>query len=180
MQTLATTDTQANSKPLNFEELLLGDTVHLLRVSWGLSLNELAKRAGLGRKTVLLVERGQPASCRTLERLAEALDVPSEGLSILTPGRSLPTIMAANDNGEPIAFSEAGEPGSWTWHCLPFEQDPWARDLCNELQDDGREMTLEAIGKQFGRSTSWAEVEVKRALRKLGDLPDFEDVEDWL
>ncbi|MCS6760483.1 MAG: hypothetical protein MO852_17290, partial [Candidatus Devosia euplotis] len=91
----------------------------------------------------------------------------------------LPKIRAANDNGESL-WVEAGEHGSWTWHALDFEADPWAREVCNELQDEGRELGFREIGAIFGRSKSWAEVEFKRGMRKLRVRPEFDSVEDWL
>lgn len=55
-----------------------------------------------------------------LERLADAFDLPSERLAVLTPGRSLPTVAVTNDNDRPPSLTEAGGEGSRIWHsCRP-------------------------------------------------------------
>lgn len=54
--------------------------VKVYRVARSLTQRELAERAGLGRSTVLRVERGEKVSFETVLRLSVVLGVPIEAL----------------------------------------------------------------------------------------------------
>lgn len=83
---------------------LIGERVGERRHARGWTLDELAERSGVSRRTLVNVEQGATnPNIATLLRLSEALAI------------GLPSLVAPNDGGTPFEISRAGSrPPLWT------------------------------------------------------------------
>lgn len=67
---------------------MVGETIKHLREQQGLSQNDLAKKAGLGRSTIARIENGNPKyKYDSLEKIANALSTTTASL-LDVPGKS--------------------------------------------------------------------------------------------
>jgi transcriptional regulator with XRE-family HTH domain len=88
----------------------LGESIRLVRERRGLSVSQLAARAGMGQPAVSLIENGNRPNpgADTLIRIARALRVSLDELVGNEPTKSLQPLEAALSVGEQIADLDLG------------------------------------------------------------------------
>lgn len=109
--------------PDNKLERYLGNTIRDLRQKHGLTIADVAERAGISRGMLSKIENSQTAtSLDTLSRLAEALGI---SLSMLFKGYNIPEGGAQhikNDKGMQVV--RRGTKHGHTYHLLAYDQGP--------------------------------------------------------
>jgi transcriptional regulator with XRE-family HTH domain len=143
----------ANDKtePSHALESYLGSTVRDLRIQLGLTIADVAERAGISRGMLSKIENAQTAtSLETLELLARALGVT---LSRLFRNYNIPTGGAQLvKSGEGMEVVRRGTRSGHTYHLLAYDQGPHKtfEPFLITLQDPGEEFTsFEHPGTEF-------------------------------
>ncbi len=115
----------ANDKPENSHALesYLGSTVRDLRIQHGLTIADVAERAGISRGMLSKIENAQTAtSLETLEQIANALgvtlsrlfrnyNIPSGGAQLVKRGQGMQVVRRGTKSGH-------------TYHLLAYDQGP--------------------------------------------------------
>ena len=104
---------------------IVATSVRELRSARGLTLAQLAQRAGIGQRTLGLIESGHAnASLSTLAGLADALEVdfaelvqlrPSAAVDVVAPEQARPLWSDPRGEGR-LLVSAAGRAGAELWH----------------------------------------------------------------
>lgn len=143
-----TNEKSDSSRPL---ESYLGSTVRDLRVQLGLTIADVAERAGISRGMLSKIENAQTAtSLDTLEQVANALgvtlsrlfrnyNVPSGGAQLVKSGQGMEVVRRGTRSGH-------------TYHLLAYDQGPHKtfEPFLITLQDPGEEFTaFEHPGTEF-------------------------------
>ena len=141
-------DKHESSRPL---ESYLGSTVRDLRVQLGLTIADVAERAGISRGMLSKIENAQTAtSLDTLEQIANALGVT---LSRLFRNYNVPSGGAQLvKNGQGMEVVRRGTRSGHTYHLLAYDQGPHKtfEPFLITLQDPGEEFTaFEHPGTEF-------------------------------
>lgn len=136
------------SKPL---DRFLGSTIHQLRLQHGLTLAEVAERAGISRGMLSKIENGlSSASLDTLEQLANALGVT---LARFFQGYNLPTSnVQFVKNGQGLEVVRRGTKSGHTYHLLAYDQGQQKifEPFLISLEDPGEEFScFEHAGTEF-------------------------------
>ena len=106
-------------KTLTDEVILaeLGERMARHRIRLGLTQAELARQAGVSKRTLERLEAGGSAQMVTLVRLARALDLLSS-LDLALPEVQESPLDIARGRGKPrqrASKQQRGRAGSWTW-----------------------------------------------------------------
>lgn len=143
----------ANDKPdtLHTLESHLGSTVRDLRIQLGLTISDVAERAGISRGMLSNIENAQTAtSLDILEQLANALGVT---LARLFRTYNIPTGGAQLvKNGQGMEVVRRGTKSGHAYHLLAYDQGPHKtfEPFLITLQDPGEEFTsFEYPGTEF-------------------------------
>jgi transcriptional regulator with XRE-family HTH domain/quercetin dioxygenase-like cupin family protein len=143
----------ANDKldPSHALESYLGSTVRDLRIQHGLTIADVAERAGISRGMLSKIENAQTAtSLDTLEQVANALGVtlsrlfrnynmPSGGAQLVKSGQGMEVVRRGTKSGH-------------TYHLLAYDQGPQKtfEPFLITLEDPGEEFTaFEHPGTEF-------------------------------
>jgi transcriptional regulator with XRE-family HTH domain/quercetin dioxygenase-like cupin family protein len=132
-------------------ESYLGSTVRDLRIQHGLTIADVAERAGISRGMLSKIENAQTAtSLETLEQIANALGVT---LSRLFRNYNMPTGGAQLvKSGQGMEVVRRGTRSGHTYHLLAYDQGPQKtfEPFLITLEDPGEEFTaFEHPGTEF-------------------------------
>jgi len=132
-------------------EAYLGNTVRDLRIQHGLTIANVAERAGISRGMLSKIENAQTAtSLETLELVANALGVT---LSRLFRNYNMPTGGAQLvKSGQGMEVVRRGTKSGHTYHLLAYDQGPQKtfEPFLITLEDPGEEFTaFEHPGTEF-------------------------------
>ncbi|MCX7627818.1 MAG: XRE family transcriptional regulator [Methylophilaceae bacterium] len=141
-------DKTDSSRPL---ERYLGTTIRELRIQHGLTIAEVAERAGISRGMLSKIENAQTAtSLETLEQIANALGVT---LSRLFRNYNMPASGAQLvKSGQGMEVVRRGTKSGHTYHLLAYDQGPHKtfEPFLITLEDPGEEFaTFEHPGIEF-------------------------------
>ena len=132
-------------------ESYLGNTVRDLRIQHGLTIADVAERAGISRGMLSKIENAQTASSlETLEQIANALgvtlsrlfrnyNIPSGGAQLVKSGQGMEVVRRGTRSGH-------------TYHLLAYDQGPQKtfEPFLITLEDPGEEFTaFEHPGTEF-------------------------------
>lgn len=132
-------------------ESYLGNTIRDLRIQHGLTIADVAERAGISRGMLSKIENAQTAtSLDTLEQIANALGVT---LSRLFRSYNIPTGGAQLvKSGQGMEVVRRGTKSGHTYHLLAYDQGPQKtfEPFLITLEDPGEEFTaFEHPGTEF-------------------------------
>lgn len=132
-------------------ESYLGNTIRDLRIQHGLTIADVAERAGISRGMLSKIENAQTAtSLDTLEQIAKALGVT---LSRLFRSYNIPTGGAQLvKSGQGMEVVRRGTKSGHTYHLLAYDQGPQKtfEPFLITLEDPGEEFTaFEHPGTEF-------------------------------
>jgi transcriptional regulator with XRE-family HTH domain len=165
--------------------MTIGENLRRIRMRRGLGQVELAQRAGLTQPTISEIETGhRGAQTRTLQKLADALDMPlsmffveDEGAPKVPPppktplANSTPEEIETKLYGAPVKESE-GEP-------TPVLNEPQVRELSDAARKERdalegwiAQYTTAPEGERFARRADYARAQELRAASQL--------YHDWL
>jgi len=132
-------------------ESYLGNTIRDLRIQHGLTIADIAERAGISRGMLSKIENAQTASSlETLEQIANALgvtlsrlfrnyNIPSGGAQLVKSGQGMEVVRRGTRSGH-------------TYHLLAYDQGPHKtfEPFLITLEDPGEEFTaFEHPGTEF-------------------------------
>ena len=130
------------------DEEAIGARIRLFRERAGLSVTELANRAGLSKSTVSKIEKGRISSpISTLIRIAQVMDVPVAEF-LVEPHEDPPYVLTRR--GEGMMMTRNGSPFGYSYEALaPDMQHKLVQPFILTIQPDDPESVFRHEGQEF-------------------------------